>query len=328
MKMIMMTDAIQCQTCYHHATLDTYVAHVDRQIQEQVTKREHTLLSKRGLAAHAGLPQVALPPGRVRGKSPDAARLYNVQRRLGNRLWVGGGQCRCCGSFQDPQSEHAETCSTAEATRGHYYACVHAVVCGMELADPGITTEPRGLTADIFTTAAVTGRSAALDVCWPPPLQRQLAETQHRPLLNANSRTTEMKLRNCPLIWTVDGRPDPAVIRTLQYADIASSRIGQQMSAKSLQLFAGIIIEPCITGDISSLLTVDLATATMPTPRLTQRYQTATTTSPLSPAVRSSLCSHESYRVFHPTRGGLFLAGDGFSECFRKRVFPSQSLRP
>ena len=59
----------------------------------------------------------------------------------------------------------AETCSNAEATRRHY-ACVHAVVCGMKLADPGITTEPRGLTAsqsrpaDIFTTAG-----AALDVC-------------------------------------------------------------------------------------------------------------------------------------------------------------------
>ena len=38
------------------------------------------------------------------------------------------------------------------------------------------------------------------------------------------------------LVWTADGRPHPAVTRTLQYAsDIASSRNGQQMSAKSLQ---------------------------------------------------------------------------------------------
>ena len=49
--------------------------------------------------------------------------ITNVQKRLGNRLWVGGGQCRCCGSFLDPQLEHAETFSTAEATRGHC-ACV------------------------------------------------------------------------------------------------------------------------------------------------------------------------------------------------------------
>ena len=72
--------------------------------------------------------------------------ITNVQKRLGNKLWEGDGQCRCCGSFLDPQLESAETCSTAEATRGHY-ACVHAVVCGMKLADPGITTEPRGFTA-------------------------------------------------------------------------------------------------------------------------------------------------------------------------------------
>ena len=43
--------------------------------------------------------------------------------------------------------------------------------CGLKLADPGITAEPRGLTAtksrpaDIFITASVPGRSAALDVC-------------------------------------------------------------------------------------------------------------------------------------------------------------------
>ena len=95
--------------------------------------------------------------------------ITNVQKRLGNRGWVGGRQCRCCGFFLGPQLEYAETCSTAEATREHY-ACVNTVVSGMKL-DPGITTEPRGLTgsqsrpADIFTTAAVSVRSAALDVC-------------------------------------------------------------------------------------------------------------------------------------------------------------------
>ena len=88
------------------------------------------------------------------------------------------------GSFPDPQLEHAETCSTAEATREHY-ACVHAVVCGMKLADPGITTEPRRLTvsqsrpADILTAAAVTAvRSCTC--AWPTPLQRQPAEVLHR----------------------------------------------------------------------------------------------------------------------------------------------------
>ena len=130
-----------------------------------------------------------------------AARIYI----LGNRAWTGFGQCRLCGSFLNPRLGHGETCSTAEATRGHY-ACVNAVVCGLKLADPGITTEPRVLTAsqtrpaDIFTTATVPGRSAALEVCVPPPSR------------SSSRRRTE------------------SVTRTLQFAaDI--SRNGQQMSA-------------------------------------------------------------------------------------------------
>ena len=84
-------------------------------------------------------------------------------------------------------------------------------------------------------------------------------------------------------------------------------------SARAEWLFAGIIDEPCVTGDKSSLLTVDPATTTSLTPRLTQKHQTMMTSS-LSPAVRSSLCSHQvSNRWVLPIRCGLFLAGDGFS---------------
>ena len=91
----------------------------------------------------------------------------NAQERLGKRAFTGEGRCRLCGAFLDLQLEHAETCSTAEATQGHC-ACVHAVVDG-----PGITTEPRGPTEaqsrpdDILTTAAVPRRSAAPDVRVP-----------------------------------------------------------------------------------------------------------------------------------------------------------------
>ena len=61
--------------------------------------------------------------------------IANVQKRLGNRVWVGGGQCRCCGSFLD-----------AESTR-EYYACVHGVVCGMKLGRPWRCCGNQGLTA-------------------------------------------------------------------------------------------------------------------------------------------------------------------------------------
>ena len=137
--------------------------------------------------------------------------ITHVQKRLSNRLWAGGGQCRCCVFF--PDLEHAETCSTAEATRGHY-ACVHAVVCGMKLADQGITTEPRGPTAsqsrpaDIFITAAVPGRSAALDVCGLLHCRQQLEETQRMRRLIANSRIAEMKVEQQEV--------DPRKVRPIQ----------------------------------------------------------------------------------------------------------------
>ena len=52
--------------------------------------------------------------------------------------------------------------------------------------------------ADIFTTAAVPERSAALDVCvWPPLMQQQLEATRRRRHLIANCPTTEMKPRIC-----------------------------------------------------------------------------------------------------------------------------------
>ena len=177
----------------------------------------------------------------------------NVQKRLSNGVWTGFGQCRSYGSFLDPQLEHGETCSTAEATRGHC-ACVHPFLGGLKLADQGIdqgiTTEPRGLTAtqsrpaDIFTIAAVPGRSAALDVCVASSNAAaargdaaQAAFDRRRSHYgNEISELRDQGIHYRPLIWTADGRPHPAVTRTLQHAaDIASSRNGQQMSAKSLQ---------------------------------------------------------------------------------------------
>ena len=86
--------------------------------------------------------------GCVRGECLDATRPHHqrAEKTWKQSVWTGFGEWRSCGSFLDPQLEHGKTCSTAEATRGHH-ACVHAVVCGLKLADPGITTEPRGLTA-------------------------------------------------------------------------------------------------------------------------------------------------------------------------------------
>ena len=111
-----------------------------------------------------------------------------------------------------------------------------------ETADPGITTEPTGLTAsqsrpaDIITTAAVHGRSAALDVCVASSIaaaargnaaqaafDRKL--THYR---NELGELRQQKIHFRPLVWTADGR-HPAVTRPLQYAaDIASTGMGSR----------------------------------------------------------------------------------------------------
>ena len=157
--------------------------------------------------------------------------ITNVQKRLGNRAWTGYGECRLCGSFLEPRLEHGETCSTAEATRGHY-ARVHAVLCGLKLADPGIITEPRESKAtqsrqvDIFTTAAVPGRSAGLDVCVASPnaaaLRGDAAQASFdRKLSHYRDEISDLRNQGIhyrPLVRTADGRPHPAITRTLQCA--------------------------------------------------------------------------------------------------------------
>ena len=47
----------------------------------------------------------------------------------------------------------------------------------------------------------------------------------------------------------------------------------------------------------------------MPTPRLTQQYQTMMTTSPLSPAAGSSLCSHQISNCWVPSHSVWFVSG-------------------
>ena len=164
----------------------------------------------------------------------------NVQKRLGARILGGAVSCRLCGALLDPQLEHSETCAVAEATRGHY-ACVRSLVEGFRLADPSVATEARGLTstqarpADILTTAAVPGRSAALDVCIASPnaaaAQGDAAEAAFRRKLR-HYRHIIPELQRAgvvfrPLIWTADARPHPAAVRTLRYAaEVASSRHG------------------------------------------------------------------------------------------------------
>ena len=115
-----------------------------------------------------------------------------------------GRQCCLCGSLLDTQLEHGETCIT-----GGHYACVHAVLGGLTLANPSITTEHRGLTeaqsrlADLFTT------ERGLDVCvLHPSMQQQPEEMLHKQPLIVPPYITDIK---CPIFEVRDHLPLPVL---------------------------------------------------------------------------------------------------------------------
>ena len=97
--------------------------------------------------------------------------------------------------------------------------------------------------ADILTTAAVPGRGAALDVCVASPnaaaaLGDAAAAAFRRKLRKYRRIIPQLARAGIavrPLVWTSEGRPHPAVTRTLRYAaGIAATRGGSQSSAGAL----------------------------------------------------------------------------------------------
>jgi len=166
--------------------------------------------------------------------------VLNVQKRLGAKIINSECSCKVCGKILDPCLNHSEVCAIGEATRGHY-AVVRSLVDGFKIADPAVTTEPRGLTrtqarpADVFTSAAVPGRSAALDVCVTSPDAAAagadaVESAFRRKLTHYADVIPELHSAGIafrPMIWSADGRPHPAVTRTLKFAvSIAARRQG------------------------------------------------------------------------------------------------------
>ena len=174
--------------------------------------------------------------------------IANVQLRLGATILQSEAACRLCGEQLDLQAVHSECCDTAGATRGHY-AVVRAMLEGFRLADPSVCTEPRGLTstqsrpADIFTLAAVPGRRAALDVCVASPNAATAAGDAAEAAFKRKLRRYRREVRELaaagisyrPLVWTANGRPHPAVTRTMKYAaEVAANRSEDHVDGTSL----------------------------------------------------------------------------------------------
>ena len=161
----------------------------------------------------------------------------SVRRRVGCRILATPVPCRCCGAMMDVYLEHAETCALAEATKGHYKA-VRAVERGLAVADPRIQSEVEGLLpnsdrpADLLTSVAAPGGEAALDITITSPNR---GDAGADPPASAYARKmkryrraipilAEQGIRLRPMCWSADGRPRPAVIRTMKYAAAAAAR--------------------------------------------------------------------------------------------------------
>jgi hypothetical protein len=94
--------------------------------------------------------------------------------------------------------------------------------------------------ADILTNAAVPGRGAALDICIASPsasaaagdaaaaaFRRKLRKYRHVIPQLARAGITFR-----PMVWTSEGRPHPAVTRTLRFAaGVAARRAGSEATA-------------------------------------------------------------------------------------------------
>ena len=127
--------------------------------------------------SHACLPQVASSLRRVCRQCSDTARLHHQRAKtIGRselpRLW----------------STPSVLVIFAEATRGHH-SFVHAVLGGPRLKDPGITTEPRGLTetqsrpADIFHHRCCPRTQRGSGRVWHPLMFSQTYELKASPIV-------------------------------------------------------------------------------------------------------------------------------------------------
>ena len=128
-----------------------------------------------GVVSHACLPQVAFYHSDACEGTVLTPHDYitNAQRGSGNRSNAGSSECRLCGSFLGAQLGHGETCSTAEATRGHC-ACVHAVLGGLRHPRNPEDSQKHNLDRLIFEAPLLSQDTARLWTCaWHPPKLQQ-----------------------------------------------------------------------------------------------------------------------------------------------------------
>ena len=268
--------------------------------------------------------------------------ITNVQKRLGNRAWTGFANAVCVDHPRTPNLNTEKPAAPPKPLRGTTHAFTPSW-CGLKLADPGITTEPRGLTAtqsspvDLFTAAAVPGRSAALDVCVASPnaaaargeaaFDRKLSDYWHEIpdlrtqgilycLLVFDSRraTTPSRNSNTPLHSRCRIQPQrPTGVGKIASAQMETrnqialfrrmSAMTRAVAPRQSQRRSSQSLGP------SHLFTEETTMTTAKTQGQTRPYQTTMTTtiSTPSPVNRLCLCSHQVSRCARLLPRGHFV---------------------
>ena len=170
-----------------------------------------------------------------------------LQLRLGADIVAESYTCPECDAPVDPKLSHSSCCAKAERTKGHN-VIVRTIFDRMTAVDGGATLEARGLVegepgarpADIFTTAAVPNRDAAIDVTI---VSQEAGHTNGDCVATAHAgkfaryraAVDEWGPQGIvlqPMVWSHEGRAHPDVERIMVHvASTAARRTGGSAAA-------------------------------------------------------------------------------------------------
>ena len=147
-----------------------------------------------------------------------------VRLRLGATCVNPDIRCSRCGSQLGSADSHAMCCNLPEATRGHYDVR-DEVLALAHLADPQSSIEDVGLVpsapalrpADILTSAAIPGCSAALDIGVTSPDAAgagadccdAMHRRKHRDYATVLAELLQQGVTYRPMVWSAFGRAHP-----------------------------------------------------------------------------------------------------------------------
>ena len=155
--------------------------------------------------------------------------LIALKLRIGAPFFSESFECfRCRFKDMDCNGFHALCCAKGESTKGHYRVC-DCVLELTHLADPSAETEVLNLfpdaptlrPADIFTTAALPGRMAALDIgiCSPDASGAGIdcCDTMHDKKIDKyRDHLVGRDFIYCPLVFSCYGRVHPECMSILR----------------------------------------------------------------------------------------------------------------